>query len=304
MHCSSTRGTVPGPPDYDSVVEESSHTLVGNGLWQSYFEPITPFPFNASSCRSKPMFEFTPRQILPDLHLCSEFAVRGWVFNHVPPALRPNDRPMRDWLWDSRQRGSKIVAKHFRVKPWLQELIDKANPDPRHCLAVHIRLTDKGAGRDKKGLSRYRPYIEAYANATTEEDGPIYIATDDAKVLPKIQSQWPAQIASRVISMQDAVRSHRAWVPTFELLEDDKHKANTDALVEIYAMAKCRYFVHGFSGMSEAVVYINPALHSRSANIDSPEPIPPHEFERIVRTMEVNHVKGGTTEKDVPPKVN
>ena len=51
----------------------------------------------------------------------------------------------------------------------------------------------------------------------------------------------------------------------FALLQDNKHFSNIEALIEIYAMSKCQYFVHGYSGMAEAVTYINyPLLHDQS----------------------------------------
>lgn len=286
MECRTKHGTRPGPPDF-SHLETSSYTLVGNGLWQSYFQPISPNPFTEPSCASKPIFEMTRTQIMPDMHRCSEFAVRGWAFKGIPDALLPNDRPVSDWLWDHRQRASWIVDKYFRVQPWLQQRINVANPDENsHCLAAHIRLTDKASGRDKKGLEAYRPYIEAYARATNE--GAIYIATDDGTVIEVIRQTWSAQVSSRIISQGGAFRSTEENTPTFKLLAEDKHRSNTEALVEIYAMAKCSYFVHGYSGLAEATVYIHPKLHQRSVNIDDPDKMSPDEFEQHISVFRPN----------------
>ena len=46
------------------------------------------------------------------------------------------------------------------------------------------------------------------------------------------------------------------------------HRSNTEALVEIYSMAKCSLLVHEYSAMSEAVMYLNPSLHDFSVNLD------------------------------------
>jgi hypothetical protein len=295
MECNTNEGTRPGPPSFQDL-RDQEYTLIGNGLWQSYFEPI-PFPFDDPSCRSKPVFEMTRSQIMPDMHRCSELAVRGWTFQGIPQALLPNDRPMADWLWDHRQRAAPVVQRYFNLHPWLEQRIREANPNPRHCLAVHIRLTDKASGRDKKGLDAYRPYVEAYANATaasaSSSDGnnPIYIATDDGTVLQTIQRKWSNQVAKRVIYQAGAFRSEEEDVPTFKLLGSDKHRSNTEALVEINAMARCSYFVHGYSGMAEAVVYINPRLHSRSVNIDDEERISSKTFQRMVRSKEQSRIR-------------
>jgi hypothetical protein len=288
MECHTNEGTRPGPPSFQNL-QRHNYTLIGNGLWQSYFQPLSVTdPFNDPSCNTKPIFEMTRSQIMPDMHRCSEIAVRGWAFKGIPEALRPNDRSIADWLWDNRQRAAHMVKQYMHVQPWLEEKIHQANPNPKHCLAAHIRLTDKASGRDKKGLEAYRPYIEAYAEASY--NSPIFIATDDGSVLQTIRNEWSERVSSRIISQQGAFRSEEENIPTFKLLEGDKHRSNTEALVEIYAMAQCSYFVHGYSGMAEAVVYISPKLHTRSVNIDDADKMTPNEFERMVRVKERSHI--------------
>ncbi|KAI2492547.1 glycolipid 2-alpha-mannosyltransferase [Fragilaria crotonensis] len=217
---------------------------------------------------------------------------------------------MADWLWQHRQRAAPIVRRYFHLQPWLQARVDAANNSTKRrvldnhdyrqqtsCLAVHIRLTDKASGRDKKGLDAYRPYMEAFAKAVTSISKSIsssssvmkysiYIATDDATVLPTIQNEWTPRVASRLVYQPNTFRSHDEDLPTFKLLAEDKHRSNTEALVDMYAMSKCEYFVHGYSGMAEAVVYINPKLHSKSVNIDDEERMTPSQFERMVRKTE------------------
>ena len=237
MACKTKHGTRPGPPDYLHL-EMADHTVIGNGMWQSYFQPVSSVhPFADPSCASKPVFELSRSQVMPDMHRCSELAVRGWAFKGIPDALLPNDMPVSDWLWDHRFRASSIVSKYFTPLPWLQEEIDASNPVVGgKCLAAHIRLTDKASGRDKKGLEAYRPYIEAYASAT--ESGAIYIATDDGTVLNTIRNTWSKDVSARIISQDGAFRSTEGNVPTFKLLAEDKHRSNTEALIEMYSMAK------------------------------------------------------------------
>jgi len=49
-------------------------------------------------------------------------------------------------------------------------------------------------------------------------------------------------------------------------------------------MTQSRLFVHGFSAMAEAAIFINPALHNRSVNVDvnEKERIGAPEFGKIV----------------------
>jgi hypothetical protein len=280
----------PGPPIMEDFYTKN-YTLKGNGLWNSYFEPVTPYPFDDDSCQETPVFQMKRHDIDKEMHRCSEVAVRSWLFQGTPRALLPQkNESLRDWLWGNRRRASSIVHKHYSLLPWLQELVDKANPEPRNCLAAHIRLTDKAAvvARDKKGLEVYQPYIEAYANATRDDKSPIYIATDDARVLETIQKAWDPEISARVI-VQSGVTRSTSNKSTFSILKNDKHRSNSEALVEMYAMSKCSFFVHGFSGMAEAVVYLNPSLHEKSVNIDDPERQSPKEFGSMVEDAMKQH---------------
>ena len=58
----------------------------------------------------------------------------------------------------------------------------------------------------------------------------------------------------------------------FEVILDDSrdghHRTNTEVLVDILAMAKCNWFLHGLSAVSEAVFYWNGNLHYRSVNLE------------------------------------
>ena len=282
MACGAEKSSRPGPPDLSNL-KMNEYTLIGNGLWNSYFEPVSPFPFHDASCQDKPVFEMRLSQVMPGMHRCSEFGVRGWPFDGIPDALMPNGRPLREWLWDSREPASNIVKRHFRLLPWIEQKVERANPEPRKCLAAHIRLTDKAHGRDKKGLEFYQAYIEAYANVTKDNPSPIYVATDDGTVLETIRQKWTKEASSRVI-VQPGVQWSDNNLPTFKILENDKHRANTEALVEMYAMSKCSFFIHGFSGMAEAVVYINPRLHNRSVNIDDEAKPSPEQFADMIKT--------------------
>jgi len=276
----------PGPPDTSSLAVQE-YTLMGNGLWGSYFEPVSPYPFDDFSCREKPMFQLSEAQVYTFMHRCSELAVRSWPFYGVPEALVPqNGSSVHEWLWENRKRASDVVQRHFKLLPWLEELVNKANPKPGRCMAAHVRLTDKdtSAVRDKKGLDAYYPYLEAYHRATRKDGSPIYIATDDARVFDTIEKEWPKDMSARVIKQEGVMRSE-SDTPTFKILQGDKHRSNTEALVEMYAMSRCSFFVHGFSGMAEAAVYINPKLHERSVNIDDEGRLTPEEFGGIVENV-------------------
>jgi hypothetical protein len=277
----------PGPPNKEGVALENI-TLKGNGLWSSYFAPVpSVHPLEDESCSGKPVFELAYSQIRMSMHRCWALSVRSWPYRHLPEPLKPTaNQSIHDWLGGHRNRASQIVKKHFTLLPDLQKRVKEANPNPRNCLAAHIRLTDKAkSSRNKSGLKAYLPYIEAYAKASDKDGSPIYIATDDARVLEELSEKWSnGTYNSRIISLSGAKRSTNNK-PTFALLKKDKHRSNTEALVEIHAMARCSFLVHGFSGMSEAAVYLNPALHNRSVNIDDGSKMTPAEFGNMVEVF-------------------
>jgi hypothetical protein len=160
-----------------------------------------------------------------------------------------------------RRRAASIVQKYFYLQPFIETLVTKVNPvQNSKCLALHIRATDKGNGRQKVPLRQFRHYLRVY-------DGDVFLATDDANVVTTVSS-W-IKDGRQLWFQQDAFRSTSSQ-PTFALMKNNTHRTNVESLVDIYAMARCSYFVHGFSAMAEAVMYLNLNLHNQSVNLDDP----------------------------------
>jgi hypothetical protein len=283
MACKNNRktGTYPGPPDFDSL-EPFRYTIKGNGIWASYFHPVSSFSLDDPTCMEKPFIRFDFSHIFPGLHKCWPWSVRSWNFRGLPIALSPHNSTVHDWLGPMRERGSKMVSKYFRLLPWVDELVEKANPSTSQCLAMHVRLTDKGHGRRKLSLDAFKPYAEAYVKASGS--GPIFVATDSAYVLAGISEQWGPHVRPRVRSQIEAFRS-TSNTATFVLLANQTHRVNTEALVDIYAMARCNVFVHGFSAMAEAVIYLRPQLHAQSVNLDEETHASVEEFQAMVEKV-------------------
>lgn len=64
----------PGRPNLDPNLyrfkEKEDVVLLGNGIWGTYFEPISDFDYMDESCTSKPLFEFSHSQIFPGEFTC------------------------------------------------------------------------------------------------------------------------------------------------------------------------------------------------------------------------------------------
>ncbi len=270
----------PGSPNFQDTFP-STIELYGNGIWESYFQMSHPIPFLDPSCQEKAVFSLSQDQLLPGLHYCSTTAVRGWVYPRLDSRLRPINQTTREWLSDHRRRASRIVHKHFHLQPWLQEIVDAhngLNSDER-CLGVHIRLTDKGSGRNKTGVDSYLPYLEAYARAAPNST--IFLATDDATVRQQLKNASPL-LRSTVIRHQKGALLSDSNAPTFTAFSTQKHRLNTEALVDVYALSRCQYLVHGYSAMAEAAVYLNPDLDRFSINVDDPDAPSPLQFQALI----------------------
>jgi hypothetical protein len=290
--------TQPDRPDFNpNHWERQNFSLQGNGIWQPYFQP-TPIPFDEPCYQQLPVFELSRKQLLPGMHYCSDMAVKGWTFPNLKDTLRPEyqQTTTNDWLWGHRQRASQIVQKYFALQPWLQQKMDAAVAvldDPstkqqekqKSCLAVHIRLTDKGSGREKQGIDAYLPYIEAFVRATLENNNNnnsndnkddnepvIFLATDDARTLDQLLDASPSLLKRSMFQTQPNVLLSSSEQATFSAFHTQRHRLNTETLVDIYSLSKCQFLVHGYSAVAEAAVYLNPTLHHhhRSVNIDVP----------------------------------
>ena len=264
-------------------------TFVGNGVWDTYFESLVrgfDYPHDVV-CQDLPLIELAPLHVFPGLHYCAPWSVHAWSMRrYLPRALqRQDNQTLLDWFRPMRERGSRIVSTYYRPLPWLQERIDQANPNNNNnnCLAMHIRMTDKGHGRPKRQLQDFQPYAEIYLNETTTNTTlvlpTVYIATDDGTVLDRIRQEWwwvgknnnddDDDASLSRIRTQAGVHRSQGVEPVFKRFHNVSHTTNTEGLVDMYAMSRCQFLVHGFSAMAEAAHYLNyPQLHTHSVNLD------------------------------------
>jgi hypothetical protein len=196
----------------------------------------------------------------------------------------------------------------------------------QYCLAMHVRHSDKGGSNRKRiAVESFLPYAEAYQKAGGQR---IFVATDSGQVLTTIHDTWPPRVRALVRSQGDDNPIHHAAtggskssggtstttitttatttittttnVTSSTLRSDSKmpvfklyghHRTNTEVLVDILAMSKCSFFIHGFSAVSEATIYLNfPQLHDYSIDLENhplnnEERKSPLEFETLVRNL-------------------
>ena len=69
----------------------------GNGIWDSYFEPVSDFVPGDKSCRSVPLIEMEEVLVSPGLESYAPWSVRAWQYDKVP-----------DSLWWNSEKGSSL----------------------------------------------------------------------------------------------------------------------------------------------------------------------------------------------------
>lgn len=279
----------PMPVSGESAVSLADH-LIGNGIWKSYFEPVSDFAPGDKSCRDKPIVSMPERVISSSLQYGS-WSVKAWRYDKVPLYIwNPDKLPLKEWYAPMRQRAHEIVQMHYRFQPQIVQRADEVNPvtaGQPPCLAIHLRNNDKtGRYRKKVKADKFEPYVDAFERAGGQV---VYIATDSNRILHYIEKNYPDRL-SKIIRTQGrwvvradkAIRGKREF-PTHFI--EDHHRVNSETLVDILAMSRCELLLHGFSTVSEAAIYLNPALHNNSVNLEDPGRMSPDEFGELARKV-------------------
>ena len=280
------RDAYPGPPEnIDGLVPKEFH-MDGNGVWENYFEPVSDFVPGDRSCQNKPLVTMDLYLITPGVHGFAPWAPRCWRYQYLPDYVTKPHLPLHEWLEPQRRIAHRVLNKYIHFLPSIQQAASSANPDcslhqeNKSCLGIHIRQSDKAAGRRQIGTDEFLPYVEAFVQAGGNW---IYLATDSGKVLQHVQSHWPAYLQSKIRTLGDNVVRSNDHQAVFDIASH--HRTNTEILIEILALSKCQFLVHGLSAVTETSIWINVDLHDTSVNLEDPDYLKPKEFGSLVQSV-------------------
>lgn len=258
----------------------------GTGVWNHYFEPVSEYDPNNVICQKLPYVELNYEHLNPAIQFYAPWAVRSWEYLFVPPNLLHNQSSptgLHDWYGPQRSRAHDIVKKYFTVKPHLKQAAEALVPNGTNCLAVHIRHSDKsGKARRRIRHQDFLPYINAYLQNGGEQ---VYLATDSSSILERVQAEWSHV---KLIAQSGIVRS-AVFKPVFHQGSHDR--TNREVLIEILAMSKCQFMIHGFSAVSESTHYMNPSLHNRSVDLEDPNHMNATEFGALVARIASERIR-------------
>lgn len=281
------RDRVPGPPVQLPPAEQQTELqLEGTGVWEHYFEPISDFIPGDTSCESKPLVQMELFLITPGIHGFAEWAPRCWRYHYAPDYMTQPHIPIHEWLEPQRLLANSIVNKYIRFKPDILQAAQAANPEcslhSNPCLGLHIRASDKAAGRRQIQTHEFLPYAVAFIKAGGQS---IYLATDSTKVLEEVKTTWPASIQSRIRTIGDNVIRSTDDKAVFDIGNSTHDRTNREVLIEIQALANCQFMIHGFSAVTESSIWINVDLHDTSVNLEDPEHLLPMVFGTLVQMI-------------------
>lgn len=277
----SRRDVTPGPLNQTQRITQEQLQFAGTGIWGHYFEPVSTFVPGDRSCENKLYATIGLDDIyliIPGLHGYADNAVRCWRYDYLPEYVSKPHQSLHSWLAPQRERAARVVQLYFRFRPYLRQRADMANPDcsiNHPCLGIHVRHSDKAAGRRVIDVAEFLPYCQQFVNQGGVQ---IYLATDSAAVVTEIQTRWPEAIAAKVRTV-NVVRSKDATA-VFDMASH--HTTNQEVLVEILALSRCQFMVHGHSAVSEAAIWTNFALHGTSVNLEDKDCLDARQFGELV----------------------
>lgn len=273
----------PGPPYLASGqghLTSNKYTVNGNGVWESYFEPVSDFRKGDASCQSKPVVSMTYAHLMPGIHFYAPWAVRSWQTKLIPPQLRAVNQTQHEWFYPMRIRAHDIVQKYFIFQPHIVQAVNRILPKNETCLAIHIRRTDKaGVDRRRIRLAEFLPYAKEFLD---KGGNTIYVATDAQNVISKMREKWEIQQHVKTQGDDSVVRSN-SIKSVFKIGEH--HRTNTEVLTDILAMSTCQFLIHGYSAVSESAIYLNLDLHNHSVNLEDPSHMNVEDFGALVQRV-------------------
>jgi len=264
-----------------------SYSVQGNGIWNSYFEPVSDFIPGDESCRNKPLIEMEDVLVSPGMDVYAPWSIRAWRYDNVPESLwwkHEGYTSLKEWYAPMRTQGHLIVKEHYRFRPFIQHRAEQVNPvtPEQPCLGVHLRNGEKfGEHRSKIAPQEFEAYVQAFEKAGGQS---VYVASDSHRALQNMNNTLPERLTKLLRSQGPyVVRSTKLDWPAHYI--EDHHRVNSEVLVDVLALSKCSLLLHGFSTVSEAAIYLNPSLHERSVNLEDPSRISPAEFEALAREV-------------------
>ena len=209
-------------------------------VWEYYFEPISSESFDPK-------------------------ADKVWSKNESPDGcgLRPitDGHCIEYEKQDMRLTAASIIRDYIKLRPYIQGKINsfyKRNMAGKKTIGIHIRGTDKKM--EVKPMNIDDLFNDANKLAENYQDCQFFIATDEERILKRAK-----QLLKKKVIYYDAYRSKTgAPIHYNDQSCPSKARLGEEVVIETFLLAKCDLFLHGFSSVSTAALFINPELEHKT----------------------------------------
>merc|ERR1712154_197252 len=173
------------------------------------------------------------------------------------------------------------MGKYFHLKPDIieqrEDIWNYAFGNNRNVqvMGVQMRGSDKvqkWSIRRTVSPAEYMPYIASFVSYYGE-NAKIFFATDDKNYLKFLKEHWSEYVESNrkfedVVVTQVNVTRSSDKTAVFNFKHVSKYSIGREVLLDILLLAKCDWFIHSASAVSEAVFFNNIKLHNHSVHLE------------------------------------
>jgi len=186
----------------------STNTMYCNDIWQDFFYPFTqhatnPFHIknNSREFRKIKLTDFNPQQDAQILeYLNSTFSGQDeifltqnvWTFIRNPRIFNPQHRVNKPFIsGNTIHVAYQLVQSIWNYKPHIRKRIDDIKRSVKvetPYAGFHIRRGDKFREKD---FTPIESYFNKLNQITKRDDYPVFIATDDQRIIGEIKDVYP-----------------------------------------------------------------------------------------------------------------
>ena len=268
-------------PSYNDLYYDEEY---GPNTFEYYFDGIVP---NWNLCdKEKSNYKILiQKDINPGIHKKEIGSIHLWYYHFKMQEIEYNPNEyLNEWYYEQRLRGSQIVDKYFKIKPdiiiqrdsiWKMAL--GTDNDKYVVLGIQMRGSDKvqrWSIRRSVSPEEYMPYISSFIDHYGDK-AKIFFATDDKNYLKFLNTNWNKYVDRYsfhdIVVTQGNVTRSGSKTAVFNFKHVSKYSIGREVLLDILLLAKCDWFIHAASAVSEAVFFNNIKLHNHSVHLEYTE---------------------------------
>lgn len=216
---------------------------IGSNWWEYYFEPIVQESW---------LIKLTKWLKYRSLNV-SDNLMSFFVYNTE--------------YYLTRQRAHVLIQKYVRLKPDIQEEVDRFAEEHFHgsyTIAVHYRGTDKGLEAPEVPYYKVCDAIHSVIEEKELDNYKIFVATDAQPFLEYIERKFPGRILST-----NAMRSSDENPLHYNRTSDIPHyfyQQGRETVIDCVLLSRCNFLIKTSSNLNLCSTFFNPALPVVSLN--------------------------------------